>query len=364
MNFASKITNWYENNKRTLPWRENTDPYFVWLSEIILQQTRVDQGLSYFIRFSTTFPDIKSLASADEETVLKLWQGLGYYSRARNLHRTAIIIAEQFDGRFPSDYQEVIKLPGIGEYTAAAVLSIAFNQAYPVIDGNVIRVISRIFGIEGPLDRGKGLTVLKEKAHTLLDHEDPGTYNQAVMEFGALHCTPVKPACSECIFAEHCFAYKHNRVDRIPAKKKPVIRRIRYFYYFLPVLKGNVFTKIMINKRGDDDIWKNLYDFPLIESKTKLSLRKIKQRKWCGINLINIPVKFMGTEYKHILSHQVIQARFIRLELGNSDWEKLLKSVPNEATVFVEIGELKKYPIPRLIDKFLEENRNVISSGQ
>jgi A/G-specific adenine glycosylase len=183
------------------------------------------------------------------------------------------------------------------------------------------------------------------------------------MEFGALYCTPVKPACSTCIFSEHCLAYKQNSVDRIPAKKKPVTRQVRHFYYLLPAPKGNVFTKIMINKRGGDDIWKNLYDFPLIESKTQLSLRKIKQMEWCGINLKNITMKFMGTEHKHILSHQVIRARFIRMELDNSQWEKLQQNAQNEATVFVDTQDLNRYPIPRLIDKFLKENRGIISSG-
>lgn len=364
MNFSSKITNWYKANKRSLPWRKNTDPYFIWLSEIILQQTRVDQGLSYFNRFSATFPDVSSLASAEEETILKLWQGLGYYTRARNLHRTAKIITERYKGKFPSEYSEIIKLPGIGEYTAAAISSIAFGNPYPVVDGNVIRVMSRIFGIEGPVDQGEGRSQIREKAYELLDHNDPGTYNQAVMEFGALFCTPVKPACSKCIFSEDCFAYKQNKVDRIPAKKKPITRQIRHFYYFLPVLKGNVFTKIMINKRGGDDIWKNLYDFPLVESKTKLSLRKIKEMQWCGINLINIPMKFMGKEYKHILSHQVIRTRFIRLELDHFQWEKLQQTTRNEAAVFVDIRDLKRYPVPRLIEKFLKENRDGIPSGQ
>lgn len=357
MNFSEKITNWYTINKRDLPWRHTTDPYKIWLSEIIFQQTRIDQGMTYYHRFTDTYPDIESLASASEEKVLKLWQGLGYYTRARNLHRTAKIIANDFDGEFPGHYKNILALPGIGKYTAAAISSIAFNQPFPVIDGNVYRVLTRVFGIREPIDSAQGNKLVENKAREIMDHSDPGSYNQAVMEFGALYCKPNNPDCKNCIFSSECLAFKRNEVEILPVKKSRSPQRLRHFYYLIFCFQGNDSSKILINKRGGEDIWKNMYDFPLIESVKKISLKQIKEMGYNGIMLKNKPLKTMGNETKHILSHQVITARFMRLEFPENQLSEVLKELRNENLIPVSMEELVRFPVPRLIENFLKENR-------
>ena len=364
MKFSAKITLWYEDNKRDLPWRKTSDPYRVWLSEIILQQTRIDQGTDYYLRFVESFPDVASLAAAGEERILKHWQGLGYYSRARNLFKTASIIAGKYNGKFPDTYEEIIKLPGIGTYTAAAILSIAFQKPYPVVDGNVYRVISRLFGMREPIDSGKGKKVIHQKMQELMGGADPGTYNQAVMEFGAMHCTPMNPGCTACIFKAECVALASGEVENFPVRKPRPVQRYRYFNYFLFLIRGNDSVKIMINKRKGNDIWKNLYDFPLIETETKQSLRKLQAMVEAAMNLKNKTLRIMGNEYKHILSHQVIMARFIQVEMTEKELSTIQKNLRFEDLIPIEIRDLAQYPVPRLIDKFLEENRLDESSGE
>jgi len=250
MGFSSKLINWYHQNKRDLPWRNSTDPYQIWLSEIILQQTRVDQGLSYFNKFIEHHPNVNSLANAPEKEVLNLWQGLGYYSRARNLHFTAKVISKEHKGIFPSDYNDILKLKGVGEYTAAAIASFAYNLSYPVIDGNVYRVLSRIFGIENPIDSSKGKKIFKALATELIDNKNPATYNQAIMEFGALQCTPKKPKCEDCPFRLECYALKNELTAELPKKEKKIKQRNRYFNYVVVIDN----EKIYLKERKEKDI--------------------------------------------------------------------------------------------------------------
>lgn len=354
MNFSAKIINWYNKNKRELPWRITSDPYKIWLSEIILQQTRVEQGTKYYLKFIEYFPDIFSLSSANEQYILKMWQGLGYYSRARNLHKTAKIIVNDFNGKFPETRSEIIKLPGIGDYTAAAILSICFNKPYAVIDGNVIRVLSRIYGIKDHIDTTRGKKLIKTKADSLIFHRDPGTYNQAVMEFGALFCKPQKPDCKNCIFSNNCVAFQSAQVEQLPIKKQKTSSHKRYFHYIIFTKQGNDWGQILINKREENDIWKNLYDFPLIEKNRKLSVQEIKDLGYCGINLKKSRIKTLGNEYKHILSHQIIFANFFLVSFEPGYFEKAIKLLNNNNIKLITITNIKHYPIPRLVDRFLE----------
>lgn len=357
MKFSTKITRWYQNNKRDLPWRKTTDPYKIWLSEIILQQTRIDQGTSYYHKFTENFPSVEVLARASEDQVLKLWQGLGYYTRARNLHKTAKIIVNKYDGVFPKTYMEIISLPGIGEYTASAIVSIAYGQKYPVVDGNVYRFLSRFLGIETPIDSQKGKKEFNKIACELLSNANPGEYNQGVMEFGALFCKPANPDCSSCIFRKDCVAFRTGQVNFFPIKKTRPPQRIRYFYYFIFHFRGNDFSKILINKRGDNDIWAGLYDFPLIESNKPLSIHEIQKAGYGGHSLINCNIKLMGNQYKHILSHQVILASFIRIVIQNKKFADLQKNIQNEKLIPIDTRDLIHCPVPRLIEKFLKEYR-------
>jgi len=329
---------------RDLPWRHSRDAYKIWLSEVILQQTRVDQGMAYYHRFVETFPDIKILAEASEQEVLKLWQGLGYYSRARNLHFAAKQIMTDYDGIFPETYDEIIKLKGVGEYTAAAISSIAFGEPHAVVDGNVKRVAARIFGIES--SGSKLHDEVKQIMTTMLDHDRAGDFNQAVMEFGALQCTPKHPACGVCVFNETCFAFRNNMLDVLPArekKKKPIKR---YFSYF--VIQPDE-DSIILNRRNEKDIWKNLYEFPLIESGTEIDAGLLMQEPefeaWFGNG-----VKISGGNkvFKHQLSHQTIFARYFIID--NVD----LGIFP-EGWKIISSNELENYPISRLIERYLEE---------
>jgi len=343
MNFADQILRWYETNHRKLPWRNSSDPYKIWLSEVILQQTRVDQGMAYYLRFVNQYPDVKKLAEAPEKEVLKLWQGLGYYSRARNLHFAASQIMNDFHGWFPKSYHEIIKLKGVGEYTAAAIASIAYGEAVAVVDGNVKRVISRIYGIE---ESGNQLYKSVKQVMTMeLDKARPGDFNQAVMEFGALQCTPKKPDCGECIFNESCYAFSKNLVDQLPSREEKKRPEKRYFSYF--VIRDE--HTMVLRKRTGDDIWKNLYEFPLIESDSELSpgdlLEEPDFNSWFGTGA---KISGSGKEYKHQLSHQTIHARYYIIDsidpkLFQEGWEA------------VALDDIEDYPISRLMERYLEE---------
>ena len=266
MNFGSIIIRWYNKNKRDLPWRETRNPYLIWLSEIILQQTRVEQGLSYYLRFAEKYPTVKSLAASKEDDVLKLWQGLGYYSRARNLHQTAKRIVDEFSGKFPTDYSSILSLKGIGDYTAAAIASFAYDQKYPVVDGNVFRLLSRHFEMKTPIDTSAGKKEFTEMADGLMMNYPPAIFNQAIMEFGAKVCRPANPDCLKCPLNATCFSFKNKTVHLFPIKKNKTKTKKRYFNYIVIGDKNKFFIK----KRIEKDIWQGLYDFPLIETKKRI----------------------------------------------------------------------------------------------
>ena len=339
-------------NHRDLPWRKTNDPYLIWISEIILQQTRVDQGLSYFNRFIKKFPTVIELAGADEESVLIEWQGLGYYSRARNLLHTAKVIASQYGGSFPDTYENIISLKGIGDYTASAILSFAFNKPYPVVDGNVLRVLSRMHGITLPVDSTTGKSRIKEIAGTLMPEENHGIFNQAVMEFGALHCKPASPDCETCPFTNSCFAFQYSMVEQLPVIEKKLKQKIRYFNYLVVVFMKNKNKHILISKRNNNDIWKNMYDFPLIESDGPLSDDQIlSSALWLKLFQKIHPKLMKRTKlYKHILSHQILLSQFNIIAV--QDQASLSGT---EGYLAVNIQEIKKYPVPRLIEMFFEE---------
>lgn len=353
MKFSTKIIRWYKKNKRDLPWRKTNDPYKIWLSEVILQQTRIDQGLNYYLRFCNNYPNIKLLASASEEQVLKLWQGLGYYSRARNMHKTARIIVDKYHGQFPDNYSDIINLKGIGEYTAAAIISFAYNQAYPVVDGNVMRFLARLYGIKTPINTSEGKKEIYLLAMGLIDQKQPGEFNQAIMEFGALQCKPNKPDCAVCVFNSECKALKKNIVPDVPVKTNKVKIRKRYFHYFL--LTNN--NQIFLNKRTLSDIWKNLYDFPLIESdrfiyNIDIAIEFEKQFK---IPQDQFKVLSISSEYKHILTHQRISARFYVINFQNQNLFQKFKLLNGNQFISVDKESVNQYPLPRLIDKYLTE---------
>lgn len=338
--FSKKIIQWYEENKRDLPWRQTTDPYKIWLSEIILQQTRVAQGLPYYQRFVKTFPTVFSLAKAPQQQVLRLWQGLGYYSRARNLHTCAKMVVEDFGGKFPDSYEELKKLKGIGPYTAAAIASIAFKEPVAVVDGNVFRVLARIFGIEKDIASNEGKAFFFEKANELIPKEHPDLFNQAVMEFGALHCLPQNPLCNTCVFEKTCVANQHDLQKMLPVKSKKLKVRNRYFYYFVIRHKN----KIGMKKREGKDIWQGLYDFYLIETKRSQKVESLLNED----TLLKGSGKISESKvYKHILSHQKLIVRFIEIEWQSS-------KLPVELKWFTK-KQVADLPKPILIANYLIE---------
>lgn len=341
---GQRLTSWYKSEKRDLPWRETTNPYYIWISEIILQQTRVVQGLDYYLRFVKTFPSISKLAEASEDEVLKLWQGLGYYSRARNLHFAAKTIVEKYNGLFPTKHEDIISLKGIGEYTAAAISSFAFNLPYATVDGNVFRFLSRLFGVSTPIDTTKGKKEFTELANTLLPKDNPGLFNQAIMEFGALQCVPASPNCVECCFNDKCYAYNQHKVNNYPIKQGKVKTKDRFFNY----LDIRSDTTIFLHKRNENDIWKGLYELPLIETNEKIDLLQLQEEDSFKFLFENIQIKSIqpvNIEFKHILSHQKIYARFYQIRVTNN-------SVLSHKFVEIQDTELSKFPISRLVDKY------------
>ena len=309
--FSKILLRWYERHKRDLPWRETKDPYQIWLSEVILQQTRVAQGLPYFQKFVSRFPDVDALAAASQEEVLALWQGLGYYSRARNLHACAQMVVSEFDGKFPTTYEGLLRLKGVGAYTAAAIASFAFNEAVPVIDGNVYRVAARVFGIYDDASNAASRKVFEKTLHGVIAADRPGDFNQAIMEFGALQCTPGIPDCISCDLQSSCHAFRNNAVATLPVKTNKVKVLTRYFNYFVFESEGDV----LLNVRKDKDIWLGLHDFYNIEQDRQLAEADalaavedlIAPEKW---ELLNV-----SETYKHVLTHRIIYARFFRVNL-------------------------------------------------
>ncbi len=345
LDFRNKLSVWFSVNKRELPWRETDDPYAIWLSEIIMQQTRINQGLSYYLKFIQNYPTVIKLAHAPEDDILKLWQGLGYYSRVRNLHHTAKIISSNFNGKFPDTYGELIKLKGIGEYTAAAIASIAFNQPHAVVDGNVYRFLSRLYGIETPIDTTIGKNEFKKLANKLIDIKNPGEHNQAMMEFGSLQCLPKNPNCESCPFQKKCIAFTSNLTNKLPVKQGKTKVRKRYFNYLI-IIDGN---HTYINKRTQEDIWKNLFDFPSIETSKKDSLKELCLPIQERTGFEDIILKEVTSWQKHILSHQQIHYRFIYI-IGTIQKNKLVNLIKvNKKDIF-------DFAVPRLIDKELKKD--------
>ena len=336
--FSAPLIEWYLISKRSLPWRDTRDPYLIWLSEVILQQTRVAQGLPYFEKFRTAYPSINDLAVADEEEVLKLWQGLGYYSRARNLKKTAEIICKDYGGRFPETYKELLKLKGIGPYTAAAIASFAFKEKKAVVDGNVYRVLSRVFGIDEPIHKSSGQKLFQELADSLIDSENPDLFNQAIMEFGAMECTPKKPNCSGCIFNDRCVALATSKIDDLPVKLSKIKVRKRYLHYLM-LLDQHRNTRFV--KRPNDGIWAGLYEFPMIETSTsgELTLNEIENflGQSAAVTLLS------EGPMVHKLSHRHLEVRVYRVEV-----EDLFEPV-------VSMDEIDQYPTSTLMERLLQQ---------
>lgn len=343
--FATLLLKWNkEKNIRQMPWKGEKDPYKIWLSEIILQQTRVEQGLNYYNKFVNTFTDIHKLAKTKDSTIIKLWEGLGYYNRCRNLIITARVISKERNGIFPNKYEDIKALKGIGPYTAAAIASFAFNLPHAVLDGNVYRVLARIFGIEKPIDTSVGKKFFTSLADQLIDKQQPGLYNQAIMDFGAVVCKPASPLCTTCIFKKHCFAFLEKKINVFPVKEKKIKVRKRWFYYLVISYKN----EIAILKRTDKDIWQDLYEFPLIESAYELNNKSIMQQaennKFLKKNEYEIIA--ISSLFKQQLSHQLIAGQFIKIKVKrkpqlNNDWQWLTKK------------QISLYAFPQFINQYL-----------
>lgn len=341
MIFSNTLIYWYLQKNRELPWRETKNPYFIWLSEIMLQQTRVAQGMAYYLKFVEEFPTVFDLAKADESTVLKMWQGLGYYSRARNLHFTAKEISTDFNGEFPSTYKELIKLKGIGDYTASAIASICFNEPNAVVDGNVYRVLSRYFGIKTAINSSAGIKEFKALAQTLIDKTQSGTYNQALMDFGALHCKPQNPLCESCIFSCSCVALEKKLTKELPVKEKKIKVRNRFFNFL--VIKTDANTTLLSERKGKG-IWQGLYQFPLVENDKNIDKDElISSEEFMNLfpNETTISL-FNKKPIIHKLSHQHLHTQFWIVETANLSEAK------------IKWPEIEKYPVPVLIANFLK----------
>jgi len=336
--FQHVLQEWYQENKRDLPWRRTKDPYKIWLSEVILQQTRVDQGMDYYLKFIDRYPCITDLAGAKEQEVLSLWQGLGYYSRARNAHSTAKFVENELNGKFPSSYDELIKLKGIGPYTASAIASFSFGEAQAVLDGNVYRVISRIYNIHIPINSTEGVREFTQAAKKLLNKKDPASHNQAIMEFGALVCLPKTPKCNICPFDLECISRKQGKVKELPVKIRKTKNKQRYFLYTVFVnFEENI---LFLRKRTEKDIWRNLYDFHLQEFSSAEDLEEKITPQTSEFNII---------QRKHLLTHQTINACFIIVKASS------LKKAP-KGMLPVDLNELSRYPLPVLIKNYIDKN--------
>lgn len=348
--FSDRILEWYSLHKRDLPWRNTQNPYIIWLSEIILQQTRVAQGLPYFEKYVENYPSIQDLALAPEEEVMRLWQGLGYYSRARNLHACAKDIHDVYGGKFPGSFQELVKLKGVGNYTAAAIASFAFGEAVAVVDGNVFRVLSRVFGIAEDIASGKGKRTFEDFANKIIPRQNPGEYNQAIMEFGALQCVPKNPDCATCPLTQSCFAYNKGMVEVLPVKSKKVKVKERYFQY-AHIQCGE---ETVVKQRAEGDIWQGLFDFPLQEFKEGKWLSEGNHHFFDALNQIEtIDVVKDEHIYKHILTHQRIFANFVKFEVKESFRQELALWGSSKGYQLVDAEKLEALAKPRLILKYL-----------
>ena len=351
--FTNNLLLWNnESNNRQMPWKGINDPYKIWLSEIILQQTRVEQGTAYYNRFLEKFPTVNKLALANDDEVFKMWEGLGYYSRCKNLMATSKIIAFEYNGIFPNKYEDILKLKGIGPYTAAAIASFAFKLPYAVVDGNVTRVISRFFAIEKAIDSSDGKKYFAELAQSLLNTKDPATYNQAIMDFGATICKPQQPLCSDCALKKKCVAYAKDLTKILPVKEKKLLKRKRYFYYIIVERKGEIFVR----KRIEKDIWQNLWEFILFEKDEKeTSEAFIKSNEFISLfKGVKISTK-TSVFYKQQLTHQTIEGLFFYVK-ADTNFGK-------DGYTAIKLAELKTLAFPRFITGFFEKNEHLKSLG-
>ncbi len=344
--FTRKLLDWNaKHNHREMPWKGEKDPYKIWLSEIILQQTRVEQGWAYYLKFIENFPAVADLAKAPEEKVFKLWEGLGYYSRCRNLIASAKIIHEDYGDKFPVAYEQILSLKGVGTYTAAAIASFAYNLPYAVVDGNVLRVLSRYFGLTTPIDSGKGKTLYANLAQELLPEKKPGIYNQALMDFGATVCKPQLPACADCCLKAKCIALAVNRTDSLPVKEKKIARKTRWFYYYVLRYKNQVF----IRQRTGKDIWQHLHEFLLVETPKKLTEEEISSTP-ADIKgyLKKGKITAVSEAYVQQLTHQTIYGQFVEIQLTSP-------AVLPETFMAVTLTNLNAFAFPKLITTYLKE---------
>ena len=342
--FKNILIDWYEDHKRDLPWRHTVDPYKIWLSEIILQQTRVVQGISYYKAFVTKYPTVADLARASEDDVLTLWKGLGYYSRARNLHYSAKFIMEHHDGNFPREYKDILELKGVGKYTAAAISSFAYKLSYPVVDGNVLRVISRLYGITDAIDTPAVVKRVYALSDTLIDKDRPDQYNQAIMEFGAIQCTVKSPNCDNCPFFDQCVAREEHLINQIPCKVKKIKRKSRFFHYL--IWKDG--DQTVVQRREDKDIWQGLYQYPLIETENIKVLRAADICKdYKGIRANQVTVQKISDVYVQKLTHRDIHTRFYHLLV--SDIQLVIK----EEYFLVDQKKVPNFALPKVIDAYL-----------
>ncbi|MFT4536240.1 MAG: A/G-specific adenine glycosylase [Saprospiraceae bacterium] len=345
--FATLLLQWHENVDRQLPWKQDRNPYKTWLSEIIMQQTRVAQGTPYYLKFVEAYPTITDLANAPEDDVMKLWQGLGYYSRARNLHHAAKTVRDDFNGEFPTEYNDILSLKGVGKYTAAAISSFAYGQEYAVVDGNVIRVLARCFGITDAVDHSETLKLLNKKADKLIKGADPAAYNQAIMDFGATYCTPKSPDCTLCIFSDECVAHIKGLVAEIPYKAKKIKKRTRYLHYLIVIDSSG---DTIIRHRTEKDIWQSLYDYPCVEMESEKQLNKlsIEEYLFSIFKLTITNVKFPTKIYKHILTHQTLFGQFYHVQVD----ELLELSKPY---LQIERTQIEVYALPVLLTNHLKD---------
>lgn len=345
MVLSKLILKWYDINKRDLPWRQTKNPYKIWISEIILQQTRMEQGIYYYNRFISKFPDLKTLANSNEKDVLLLWQGLGYYSRARNLHYTSKYLFNQLNSEFPETYDELIKLKGIGDYTASAISSICFEKAQPVLDGNVFRIISRVYEINNPIDLNNSRKVFKEKAKEMMPNERFGDYNQSLMDFGSIICKPIKPLCSSCVISKICSAFKNNTVEYFPVRNSK--SKIKSLYFDYIVVKNNNYVLLEQIKKG---IWKNLYQFPVHISESQNDKKEI--------------LKFLAEKYQtKNLKINLIDSKFIQHKLSHINVRSRFWLTENRINVDegVYVSSFEEYPMSKLMHKFIEKYTHELS---
>jgi A/G-specific adenine glycosylase len=357
MDFSSRLLSWYHNNQRPLPWRNSSDPYMVWISEIILQQTRMDQGIVYFKRFINHFPTVHDLAKAHEDSILRVWQGLGYYTRARNLHAAAKEIVENRQGVFPKNYADWIKLKGVGSYTAAAISSIAFGEFVPALDGNAYRVLSRIFAIDDCIDTSAGKKIYWNIAEGLMTGNEPGSFNQAMMDFGSLVCKPANPACRVCMYQRECLANLKNTVSKYPVRKPKKVASLRYFNYFYFLFTGDLGQSVFyIRQRIDNDIWKGLFELPMLEtSKFADEIEIVNHRWWTNIFPDSDGFTFVHTpiNIEHKLTHQTIKATLYIVLTDPSISNRL-----DDLFLQSNQKEFEKKAKPRLIERLLEKSRS------